>query len=224
MNNCKVILAFNKKQKDTLQEIIKGLSENIYNKKYKVGYFTIKGDELEVVEWEKEHHHYLNYYWCEYQKGDGMYRITMFYKDFDSGSGNIHVLPGAIQLWERMKGCEDKKLSFCEKELRQCNRDKYGNLNYKMKGGSPYCEYEWKPFFSKPIFWNKDNLKTVIDNINKDCPLYTDTGINSNTFYDDVKKYSSCWNWPPKVQRKWPRKYISRGHQSTQYLATETHK
>lgn len=32
------------------------------------------------------------------------------------------------------------------------------------------------------------------------------------------------WNWPPKVQRKRPRKYISRGHQSTQYLATETHK
>ena len=32
------------------------------------------------------------------------------------------------------------------------------------------------------------------------------------------------WNWPPKVQRKRPRKYITSGHQSTQYLATEMHK
>lgn len=97
--------SFNCKQKESLIKIFAELGEKAKEKHYYVGYFergnnTFKKMEINLKKHE-EKHDYLNYYWCEYQIENEKFKITMFYKDFDCGSGNIHVLPGAIQVWKK---------------------------------------------------------------------------------------------------------------------------
>ncbi len=55
-------------------------------------------------------HDYIAYYWAEFKKDGNDYRLTMFFKDFDHGTGNIHVLPGLFQLWiksDKTNNCLD---------------------------------------------------------------------------------------------------------------------
>lgn len=53
---------------------------------------------------------YIEYYWITFHlNGMDEYKIAMFHKDFDHATGNLHVLPGAIQIWKRDKG-KDLKL------------------------------------------------------------------------------------------------------------------
>ena len=93
---------FNCKQKESLIKIIDELGEKAKKKHYYVGYFENENNTFNIMNLEdKEKHDYLNYYWCEYQIENEQFKITMFYKDFDCGSGNIHVLPGAIQVWKK---------------------------------------------------------------------------------------------------------------------------
>ena len=55
--------------------------------------------------------------WFESKKVDedvskgSLYKITMFHKDFDWNSGNLHVLPGAMQIWERTENNSLLKIS-----------------------------------------------------------------------------------------------------------------
>ncbi len=76
------------------------------------------------------------------------YKITMFYKDFDHFSGNLHVLPGAMQVWEKEKNANDGKDSFWirngqvnpiyheETPDPENNGPKYGEI-YAEEGWSP---------------------------------------------------------------------------------------
>lgn len=45
-----------------------------------------------------ESHDFLNYYWMEFSYRHKAYKLSMYYKDMDHRTGNLHVLPGAIQL------------------------------------------------------------------------------------------------------------------------------
>ncbi len=86
---------------------------------------------------------YLDYYLIEFEYSGTMYKISMFYKDFDMRTGNVHVLPGAIQIWRKVKcNCE----YMCD-ELIHTNMDLI----------RPYIEYGWSPMCYKPILWNMDN-------------------------------------------------------------------
>ena len=105
------------------------LADNI--KYYRLSF---KDGEYKLYDKEIKHIHDLNsledsgktgieYYWivfnsspelfdknCKTDIGDipmKTYKIAMFYKDFDHSSGNLHVLPGAMQVWEREENAEN---------------------------------------------------------------------------------------------------------------------
>lgn len=112
MNQTDNTKAFNTSQRNALVKICKALREDIKNLRYYVAYWDENGKfesrELNITKKsDQEPHCFLNYYWAVYQRGDERYRITMYYKDFDHGSGNIHVYPGAVQVWKRM--CLEEK-------------------------------------------------------------------------------------------------------------------
>lgn len=180
---------FNLRQRDALKKICEGFEESIRDVKYYVGYWK-EDNEFVITEFGKEKHNWLNYYWAEYTKGDISYRITMFFKDFDHGSGNIHVSPGGIQIWKRMHKCECLENGFCESELKECKKDKNGQVIYSMIGGEPYCEYGWQPLFDSILFWNEEILETLIKELKKDCFKSLPHGIYSNEFYGEVRNYS----------------------------------
>ncbi len=83
----------------------------------------------------------LDYYWIEFQYQNKNYKISAFYKDYDRSTGNIHILPGPIQLWEQRKELE--KFEFTA-----------------GIGCVPYPEGMWYPILDKPYFWNKGEGNT----------------------------------------------------------------
>lgn len=182
---------FNNKQKWCLQEIIGKLDE-IKDVKYFIGYWDDRGD-FQIVENEKllnleNEHNFLNYYWCEYKKDNKNYKITMFYKDFDCGSGNIHVLPGAIQIWRLKQNCDFLENGFCEDELQKAII-KNGKVEYSCKGGKSYTEFGWKPLFEHLQLWDAGVLKNLINMINdlkKDELGEVECDINIKSFYASV--------------------------------------
>ncbi len=186
---------FNWKQRETLKYIITELKDLIDSDvKYWVGYWG-KDNNFYVSELKpesEEPHNWLNYYWAEYTniKDSIKYRVTMFYKDFDHGSGNIHVLPGAIQVWKKHSQCISEDNGFCGKELSEYNTKREGGISYSMIGGKPYCEYGWEPLLKSAVFLNEDILNELIDYIKKDKVQCYSNSICSNKFYKDVKGYS----------------------------------
>ena len=183
---------FNCKQKESLIKIIDELGEKAKKKHYYVGYFENENNTFNIMNLEdKEKHDYLNYYWCEYQIENEQFKITMFYKDFDCGSGNIHVLPGAIQVWKKIEEDGWDCFGFCEKTLSRSNRNKEGIVEYKMIGGKPYCEYGWMPLIETPVFYDDKILDNFIDNIKNNTVQGVKNTMNSNEFYKNVKDYSS---------------------------------
>ena len=94
---------------------------------------------------------YIDYFFARFKsKGDKEYIISLFYKDFDGNTGNIHVLPGIVQLWKVIDSSfvgEDLCYSFptCKKTV---------------------CYTETIQFFEE------DNLKDIINTaytISKKC-------------------------------------------------------
>ena len=187
---------FNQKQRDALKEIITELENNklASDITYYVGYWNENNDFVvsESKSESEESHDWLNYYWAEYtnRKENIRYRITMYYKDFDHGSGNIHVLPGAIQVWKNNSHCVSGDDGFCEKDLSEYKTKRDGSISYSMIGGKPYCEYGWEPLLKSAVFWNEDILKELIECIKNDKVRCYSNSICSNEFYKDVKGYS----------------------------------
>ncbi len=185
---------FNNKQKWCLQEIIGNLDE-IKDIKYFIGYWDDRGD-FQIVKNEKllnleNEHNFLNYYWCEYTKNNKKFRISMYYKDFDHSSGNIHVLPGAIQIWEKTDSSEDTYNGFSKNGLTECKCNiEDGKVIYEMKGGKPYSEFEWNPLFRDVQFWDVKTVSELTKNLNCDDFKLVVNSINSNKFYEDVLSYS----------------------------------
>lgn len=97
-----------------------------------------------------ESHDFLNYYWMEFSYQHKAYKLSMYYKDMDHRTGNLHVLPGAIQLWEAgtcSHFIDDRSLSLYEYYC------------------SPFEEYHWRPIFKRPLFWNLNQISDVTEYI-----------------------------------------------------------
>lgn len=89
-------------------------------------------------------HDYIAYYWAEFKKDGNDYRLTMFFKDFDHGTGNIHVLPGLFQLWKKTNNCLDVYFWINKERTADVKRNVRGNLfevpHGAHGGGRVYCE------------------------------------------------------------------------------------
>ena len=103
----------------------------------------------------------IEYYWivfnsspelfdknCKADIGDittKTYKITMFYKDFDHSSGNLHVVPGAMQVWEKEENSDKGKESFWIRNG-QVNQNYLENKpGCKCSGGDLFAEEGWRP-------------------------------------------------------------------------------
>ena len=182
--------SFNNRQYEALNRICNEIGEVDSEFSFNVAYWNEK-NEFVVGKPGKENHKWLNYYWVEYIKRGEQYRITMFFKDFDHGSGNIHILPGGIQIWKKNDHCKFLPKGFCENDLKQCKKDRSGKVVYAMIGGKPYCEYGWIPLLETVVFWNYEILNEFIEIIKKDTFKCFDKTLYSKDFYQDVCNYSN---------------------------------
>lgn len=107
----------------------------------------------------EEYNLFLNYYWIEYDfvNGKARKKITFYCKDIDCKTGNVHVIPGVMQEWER--------IDFCEYDYSNIPSLKYENKQLYMMN-VPNKE-EYKAFVEEgwiPIHCGKNTLKEMIDN------------------------------------------------------------
>lgn len=128
----------------------------------------------------EEQGEYLGYYWAEYENEYGMYKLCMFYKDFDHASGNIHVLPGWIQLWK--KCCKSSKFFF----INQNESSIYKKIKKTYGSGtiSTYCEEGWKPVWS--------NTSMNINIVSPIWNIYNGVQLKKHT-YDTI--VGQIWNY-----------------------------
>ena len=134
---------------------------------------AIKQQQIDDIEAFKNYcSEYLEYYWIEFSIKDKEYKISMYYKDFDFSTGNIHVLPGAIQIWKKV----------C------CSKDSIHSSALRCKNNEirPFIEKGWEPILRKPLFWKTENsidIWGIINEGNIDYP-----NIYSNQFYERVRE------------------------------------
>ena len=100
---------------------------------------------------------YLGYYWFEFKIHSDEYRITMFVKDFDEGAGNIHTLPGMVQILHKYQEKEsmDEKNPVIRVKKNETTRVLYKikkerkRGSYKSIGGINFQEGKWIPLFKE---------------------------------------------------------------------------
>ena len=122
-----------------------------YDWKKQKGTRIYKLNEFEEI--KKEKNKWVNYYWIEFEKNEVKYKFSLLYKDFDRKSGNIHVLPGAVQLWKKEKN------DYCK--LNKMKKEDYA---------VPFVEDEWYPIFdSESIHYISDekDLNAILEIIIK---------------------------------------------------------
>lgn len=87
---------------------------------------------------------YINYYWIEYEFEDeiAQKKVTFFYKDIDTDTCNIHVIPGVIQEWMRIN---EQRLEG-ENLPRLVIKDGMKMINLPLgKKYLPFIEEDWRP-------------------------------------------------------------------------------
>ncbi len=147
---------------------------------------------------EQNNNDIVNYYWVEYEKNSEQYRLCMFYKDFDHGSGNIHVLPGIIQLWKRCPNCEE--YFHVNKYETSVDDEKVGQNAYKADGGKMYCEEGWKPIWSNKVDKSSEFLLIWCSNIDQEKI----NNENGNFYTERAEEFWNFINAPEGVgPEKW---------------------
>lgn len=89
---------------------------------------------------------YINYYWIEYEFEDeiAQKKVTFFYKDIDTDTCNIHVIPGVIQEWIRIN---EQRLER-ENLPRLVIKDGMKMINLPSgKKYLPFIEEDWRPVY-----------------------------------------------------------------------------
>lgn len=197
MNNAvNSIAVFNNRRRDELKTIFnicKNLEVVLLTGMYKLSWLTGEKVKIELsqdnkliykgkygnsIEEESEND-FLNYYWIEFDikelESIIKYKISLFYKDFDSNTGNIHVLPGALQCWKYINN----------------NRDPINKIALLCGDGIKiYNEYGWEPFYKKPLFIITNEFKEYVTEIlehliNQSTDLPLNKGImQSNSYYE----------------------------------------
>lgn len=158
------IKSFNSNIRKKLFQIINNLK---FKNNLKIEYYSLSFSESS-----------LDYYWAEFKYGDTQYKVSMFYKDFDTSTGNIHVLPGAVQIWKKCThNCNCG--SICEFVLTK-HTPKHNSTVYPECGWIPICE--------SPLFWDNqsDITSTIFNIITGKCDISYKCNISSSNFYKDI--------------------------------------
>lgn len=70
---------------------------------YKYNWETAKAESIkEETMFNKKT---IDYYWIEFEDDGQKLKISAFYKDFDTDSGNLHVILGKLQVWKQSNNC-----------------------------------------------------------------------------------------------------------------------
>lgn len=108
----------------------------------------IKENVLIYAESEEKEtdNNFINYYWIDYHfvDGEAQKRTTFFYKDIDTKTRNVHIIPGVIQEWEL-----NPKEKF-DMPILIANEDNIKIINVMTKGCYfPFVEEGWCPVYSQ---------------------------------------------------------------------------
>lgn len=181
-------------------KLIKYLEEAyIYLKEYNPVAYKYDLDTEEKIKIEKfeetdsQKNKWVNYYWIEFEKNEVKYKFSLFYKDFDIGSGNVHVLPGVIQLWKKMNKT-DNSLEECK--VKKSAKDKNGKYKSKSITYSESIDQEknwfWVPLIKKIYYLN--DIEFCLDTLLKNLICKKNVNLNDDilfyTFNGKIKKYT----------------------------------
>lgn len=172
MENKYTVEEYNKKLIEYLKCIYDYLKEKNYNP---TAYKFDWNDDEEIPFNLDDISRWPNYYWIEYIKDNINYKISLFYKDFDLGSGNIHVLPGVIQLWEESKDNIDN--------LDEIINNKNNNRTKKYR--EKINDKVWKPLLNAVHYLDLNEKK----DLEKVYELITNKNIKPAKIDKDLIKY-----------------------------------
>lgn len=189
MNNEKYSkLKYNNKLIKYLEEAYIYLKE--YNPvAYKYNWNTEKKIKIEKFEEiDSQENKWVNYYWIEFEKIEVKYKFSLFYKDFDRKSGNIHVLPGAVQLWKKEKN------DYCK--LNKMKKEDYA---------VPFVEDEWYPQFNKIHYIYNDIEDCLSSMIEKKTKFKRKRINNEFLYYYEINNINYDFiNFNPEKIQKYP--------------------
>lgn len=131
---------------------------------------------------------YLEYYWIK--SDDGKRIVTAFYKDFDRGTGDIHVLPGIIQEWELIDGVP---YDYPAGKGREPYRENFEGKIYEPKLTEKEAEKQVQKVFEQEQYDQKI-YENIIDNRLKD-----DTKSIVNYKGPTTGKYKYLYKWTKNV-------------------------
>ena len=113
--------------------------------------FTIEESAIEFK--GEQPSDFLSYYWVTFLFDNKTeYKIAMYYKDFDHKSGNIHVLPGLVQILikcDQDNNIDNFTLGAERSSVisREFGFEEPGDKN----GGRAYCEGSWHPCLGNSV-------------------------------------------------------------------------
>lgn len=154
-----IIKEFNIKMYEGLKTIVnKGMTVGAIKDAIKFYRVFYDGNRFNILEAGKSgfketkdfSNKYLDYFWAEFNMGENQdkktYKIAMFFKDFDHQTGNIHVLPGMLQFWEKVDYSESsEKYNYFVVEKGKTSEEN-SQLPYTgHSGGRIFCEEGWVP-------------------------------------------------------------------------------
>ena len=189
----KVIQAFNEKCYENLKDIMKELGAGVKTSIYCLS-FDVDGSKITPIITEgqninKHSENFLAYYWAEFKKEKEEYRLTMFFKDFDHGTGNIHVLPGLFQFWIKKDSGDDYfKIGKERTDDIKIEDKKFEFPHGKHGGGRVYAEYANDNKIWVPCVVNKYPYARVFYNViaKSDCAKCVGEKLK-NSFNDVIK-------------------------------------
>lgn len=157
----KAILEFNQRNRKLLINLCEGMDDvrwyRLNYEKYddscknkdNTGIIVQEITDMDKIKMDDK---YLEYLWCIFEYGDTKYRVSMFSKDFDEGSGNIHTLPGVVELWRWDDNISESKGIIVSKDsVKRKPKWRIKEPKYEHKGGTFYVEGFWNPLFEGRI-------------------------------------------------------------------------
>lgn len=169
--------------------------------KYRFGKLSDINSNGKIEQYDEQNNEvskeYLEYYWIK--SDDGKRIVTAFYKDFDHGTGNIHVLPGIIQEWELIDGVP---YDYPAGKRREPYRENFEGKIYEPKLTEKEAEKQVQKVFEQEQYDQKI-YENIIDNRLKD-----DT--KSTVYYIGPKtgKYKYLYKWTSETYESAGNKYF----------------
>ncbi len=79
----------------------------------------------------------LEYYWIEYKIGEQLMKYSFFFKDVDTGSHNVHVIPGLFEEYERQDNFPEEMPYSCVENEKAVIKNVQSNYLDKIESNYP---------------------------------------------------------------------------------------